>query len=361
MKQGRLILENGWVVSGESIGAEGRVAGRLVAHTDMTGYQELLSDPACRGQISCMTYPLVGNVGVRGGSKEGSSIQANGVVFREAQATFSSYLGEQPLTEWILASKTVALSGVDTREVMAQLRRNGGMNAVITTCETDNADEMAAWAHKARPQDLSGTLSATPVRVFEPTGEKHFDVHVLDLGMPDGFCDALRERGCRTTVWPDNTDPSHILAKCPDGIVFSPGPSGSAEAATRLANTLREEGIRIPVLGVGSGFLALAEANGWEPKPMRHGHHGANHPVRDMGTGRTYITKQNHWIGLPEDASVPDAGQVVMMRNVNDGSVEGIRFSQTATGYQFVPDSHTQSFGTGHLWDSFLAVVKRSM
>jgi len=361
MKQGRLILENGWVVSGESIGAEGRVAGRLVAHTDMTGYQELLADPTCRGQISCMTYPLVGNVGVRVGSGEGYSIQASGVVFREAQATFSNYLGEQPLTEWIRASETVALSGVDTREVMAQLRRNGGMNAVITTYETDNADEMAAWARQALPEDLAGARSVPPVRILEPIGEQQFDVHVLDLGMPDGFCDALRERGCRTTVWPEMTDPTQILAERPDGIVLSPGPSGCTETAARLVKAVEEKGSLIPLLGLGSGFLALAEANGWEPKPMHHGHHGANHPVRDIETGRTYITKQNHWIGLTEDAVLPDASQVVIMRNVNDGSVEGIRFSAVTAGYQFVPDSHTQSFGTGHLWDSFLAVMKRSM
>jgi carbamoyl-phosphate synthase small subunit len=101
-------------------------------------------------------------------------------------------------------------------------------------------------------------------------------------------------------------------------------------------------------------------AFGWEPKPMRHGHHGANHPVREIETGRTYITKQNHWIGLPKDDALPDTGQVVSMRNVNDGSVEGIRFSPVTAGYQFVPDSHAQSFGTGHLWDSFLADMKRS-
>ncbi|NLN45865.1 MAG: carbamoyl phosphate synthase small subunit [Clostridiaceae bacterium] len=360
MKQGRLILENGWVVHGESIGAEGRVAGRLVAHTDMTGYQELLADPACRGQICCMTYPLVGNVGVSVGSGEATSIQASGVLFREAQSTYSNYLGEQPLTEWIRTSETVALSGVDTREVMAQLRRNGGMNAVITTYETDTSDEMAAWAREAQPGELPGTAAATPPRILEPCGEHRFDVHVLDLGMPDGFCDALRERGCRTTVWSDRIDLTKILADQPDGIVLSPGPSGSPQSAKHLAEAIKEGAGQVPVLGLGSGFLALAMAFGWEPKPMRHGHHGANHPVREIETGRTYITKQNHWIGLPKDDALPDTGQVVSMRNVNDGSVEGIRFSPVTAGYQFVPDSHAQSFGTGHLWDSFLADMKRS-
>jgi carbamoyl-phosphate synthase small subunit len=282
-------------------------------------------------------------------------------VFREAQTSFSNYLGEQPLTEWILASGTVALSGVDTREVMAQLRRNGGMNAVITTYVTDNADEMAAWARQMQPQDLADSPAETPVRILEPNIDKCFDVHVLDLGMPDGFCDALRNRGCRTTVWPEKTDTAHILAARPDGIVLSPGPSGCTESAVCLANAINEEGSRIPLLGLGTGFLALADVYGWNPKPMRHGHHGANHPVRDMDTGRTYITKQNHWIGIPEDAVLPDDSQIVMMRNVNDGSVEGIQFSPVTTGYQFVPDNHSQSFGTGHLWDSFLTVMQRSM
>lgn len=360
MREGRLILANGWVATGFSFGAHGRVAGRLAPHTEMTGYQEVLADPACRGQIVCMTYPLIGNVGVDRAEGNDRPVQALGLVVREPQRLFSSWSGSQSLPDWVQSSKTIALGGVDTREVMRQVREQGAMPAVLTTVETDDAAAMAALAAAA---PVSGTLlptAASPVATLlplspTPDGPR---ICVLDMGMPAGFCDALRLRGCTVQVLPWHANARTIDATRAEGLVVSTGPACTPAEIEPLIQTIRSLAATRPVLGVGTGFHALAMANGWQPRVMRHGHHGANLPVRDVATGRVYITKQNHWLGFPADVTPADPEHAVTWVHINDNEIEGARFSPLVSGVQFTPDSHTHPFGTGYVWDQFLQAVK---
>ncbi|MBP7401574.1 MAG: carbamoyl phosphate synthase small subunit [Clostridia bacterium] len=361
MQQARLIFENGWEVTGESVGAAGRTVGRLVPHTDMTGYQELLSDPACRGQLVCMTYPLIGNVGVSESFNSSGRIQPRGLVFREAQPLYSNWMGERSFTEWISEAGVVAASGMDTREIMRRLRVEGGMNAVLTTFPDDRTETMAALARSAATGGELDILSSGAPRILDPLAEAEFEVCVIDLGMRQDFADYLRARGARLTILPYRTSAESILARRPSGVMVSPGPAFSDEEIAPTIRALRELAGKVPLLGVGSGFTALAMAYGWQPTAMAHGHHGANHPVRDEHSGRTFITHQNHWIGFESGARPPDPAQAITYRNVNDQSIEGVRFAEGSSGVQFTPDDHLEDYGTGYIWEEFLTAMQRSV
>jgi carbamoyl-phosphate synthase small subunit len=360
MKSARIVFQNGWIVSGISVGAEGRVAGRVVPHTTMTGYQELLSDPACQGQLVCMTFPLIGNVGVHHEFSSSDRIHAAGLILREAQQLYSSWMGEKSFIDWLSESGTVAVSGVDTREVMRLIRETGAMNAVISTCPEDDGHMLLEMARNHSPRFAIQELSAQLPYEIDPVGEKRYDVCVVDLGLRRGMIDTLRLRGCHLRVVPCGTSAADILALQPDGVVVSTGPAfGSGDLADTLS-ALRTLNGRLPILGVGAGFLALASAFGWCPEPMSHGHHGSNHPVHEMETGQTRVTLQNHWIGLQADAVSPDPRHIVTHRNIHDGSIEGIRFDRQTRGVQFLPDNDTECNGTGHIWDEFLHSMQRS-
>ncbi len=364
MKKGRLILADGWIATGYALGVTGRAMGRLAPHTEMTGYQEILADPACGDQIVCMTYPLIGNVGVQTSTGEESSIQARGLLLREPQRLFSSWTGSQSLPEWIQASQTIALGGVDTREVMRHVRIHGGMQAVLTTDPDDDAADMTALAATT---PYSGVLRTIKLRAPASLSPFSCDgpglqICVLDLGMSADFCDALRVRGCTVRILPWYADVHAIRATQADGLVLSAGPAVTTAEIQPLLQTLRLLAPELPVLGIGSGFQALALAHGWQqPAAMHQGHHGANLPVRDLRTGRVHITRQNHWLGWMADAAPARHAHTVTWLHLNDNTIEGLRFSSRVSGVQFIPDTHAHAFGTGHVWDQFLQAVMQAV
>ena len=323
MPEALLVLADGSVFQGESVGVPGHADGEVVFNTSMTGYQEMLTDPSYAGQLLVLTYPLIGNYGVDDLVEESTKIQPAGLIVREAALRPSHLRSEGTLREFLVARKVVAIDGIDTRAVTRRIRRSGVMPGTITTHET--ADEAMARL-RALPgyDDVNWVDSVTTERAFDwdtPTGEGRHKIALLDGGVKRNIMRSLEARGCSVRVFPADTDAEELLALRPDGIVLSPGPGDPR----LLDNMVQQVGRLIgkaPILGICLGHQVAARALGAGTFKLPFGHRGGNHPVKDLQTGKVTITAQNH--GYAVDADKLDGSAFVSHMNLNDNTVEGI-------------------------------------
>lgn len=365
-----LALSDGSVFHGECIGAPGRTVGEVVFNTAMTGYQEILTDPSYCQQIVTLTYPHVGNTGINPEDEESRRPFAAGLVIRELPVRQSNWRAAQSLPDYLAGSGIVAIGGVDTRRLTRLLRDKGALGGCIEAGDVD--PDRAVAAARAFPglggMDLARVVSTpTPYEWFEgswrlgrgfvtPTSATRHVV-AFDYGVKRNILRMLADRGCRITVLPAQATAEDALALRPDGVCLTNGPGdpGACDYAIRTIRTLLDE-TRIPVFGICLGHQLMALASGARTLKMKFGHHGANHPVRDLRSGAVVITSQNHGFAV-DPASLP-ANLEPTHVSLFDGSLQGLaRVDRPAFCFQGHPEASPGPRDIGYLFDRFIELM----
>ena len=346
-----LTLANGAVFEGRRIGAPGDSLGELVFTTGMTGYLETLTDPSYAGQIVIQTFPLIGNVGVIPEDFEGDCF-VRGYIVRELCDTPSNFRSEGALDAFLKTRGVPGLAGIDTRELTRMLREEGTMNAAITEDAPADPAKFSAFAVRG----VVPLVSRSRAAVFPAEGTKRHAVTLIDYGAKRNIVRELCRRGCEVTVVPQNTPAEEILAAQPDGIMLSNGPGDPAENVACIAEIRKLLG-RAPIFGICLGHQLAALAMGGQTVKLKYGHRGANQPVRDLSSGRTYITTQNHGYAVVAESL---AGRGVLTHvNANDGSCEGLSYPEKRCfTVQFHPEAHAGPRDTAFLFDRFIRMME---
>jgi carbamoyl-phosphate synthase large subunit len=370
-----LVLEDGRAFVGAALGADVVGEGEVVFNTAMTGYQEVLTDPSYAGQMVCMTYPLQGNYGVRDADAESERPWARALVVRWACPTPSHHSSEASLDEYLRRSGVPAITDVDTRALTRHIRTHGALRAVLVHEESAPSrarlEELAIAARRVTPlseQDLVAQTSRTeqqewldamPQELRLPSRADGVGllVAVVDYGVKSNILRSLRERGCRVVVLPHTATWADVRSLGADGLVLSNGPGDPAvlDGPVQLA---REALGQIPLFGICLGHQVMGRAAGATTSRLPYGHHGANHPVKDLDTGRIHITSQNHEFQV-DAASIPPGDFYVSQRNLNDGSVEGLGHRKVpAFSVQYHPEGCPGPQDNQHLYDRFIEMVR---
>jgi carbamoyl-phosphate synthase small subunit len=369
-----LVLEDGSVFRGISVGAPGRTLGEVVFNTSMTGYQEILTDPSYFRQLVTLTYPHIGNVGTNSDDFESTRIYAAGLLIRDVSLSVSSWRAELPLTEFLQRSGTVAIANIDTRKLTRLLREKGALAGCLIAGEEADADEALAAARKfpgLKGMDLAKLVSTNrsyqwkqgsnwPDRK-EVQKKKGNQLHVvaMDFGVKRNILRLITDRNARLTVVPAMTTADEIMALAPDGLFLSNGPGDPepCKYAIESIQALVDKGL--PVFGICLGHQLLALASGARTEKMKFGHHGANHPVLDIASGKVLITSQNHGFAVAED-SLPTNLRATH-RSLFDGSLQGIeRTDRPAFSFQGHPEASPGPHDVSSLFDRFTRLMLES-
>ncbi len=367
--QAYLILANGMVFKGRSLGCQGTTVGEVVFATGMVGFEETLTDPSYYGQIITQTYPLIGNYGMNRQDQESDRVWAKGYIVREACTTPSNFRSEETLDTFLKDQGIIGIEGIDTRALTRVLRESGVMNGAITT-EFDPEQQPARLAPRlpalrnAAVTGAAAAVTCTEPQCFAPTagvaqGEEPLHIALLDLGCKNNIVRCLCKRGCRVTVLPGTTTPAELAALDPDGLMLSNGPGDPAENVEIIANIRAMLGTGIPAVGICLGHHLTALAAGAKTCKMKYGHRGANQPVTDFALERTFITSQNHGYAVLGNTLPQGVGRVSHV-NANDKTCEGIEYQQwNCFTVQFHPEANGGPKDTEFLFDRFLQNVRR--
>ena len=364
-----LALADGRVFRGDACGAGGEASGEVVFNTSMTGYQEILTDPSYRGQMVCMTYPLIGNYGISPEDVESRRPWVNGFIVKEACGYPSNWRGRMRLDDYLREHGIVAIQGIDTRALTRHLRDHGAQEGIISTVEAD-ADRLVERA-RALP-GLVGRDLVSEVSVAEPHGwdqgtwdlargytappEPRFRVVAFDSGIKQNILRQLASLGCGVTVVPARTPAEAVLEMKPHGVFLSNGP-GDPEAVPYLVESVRGLVGRTPIFGICLGNQILGLALGGKTYKLKFGHHGANHPVRDLSTGRVEITAQNHGFSV-DPTSVAKLGLDETHVNLNDGTSEGMRHRELPIfSVQYHPEASPGPHDAHYLFHRFIDLM----
>ena len=352
-----LALEDGTVVAGTSVGAPGEAAGELCFNTAMSGYQEILTDPSYSGQLMMMTYPHIGNYGAFEAATEADRPHVAGLVVRAFSHEPSNALMEETLSTYMTRHGLVGISGVDTRRLVRHVREAGVMNAVVSSVDLD-AHSLVAKA-QAHPSMAGLELASrvTTVEAYDVSAAGSPRIAVYDYGVKRHILRQFAAMGCAVRVFPADAPLADVLAWAPDGLFFSNGP-GDPRAMTGAVETVRGAiASGKPLFGICLGHQLMALAEGLPVDKMKVGHRGANHPVLHLDTGRVEISTQNHGFAVRE-AGVDPAVARVSHRNLNDGTVEGLRFARFAgLSVQYHPEACPGPHDSRYLFDAFLDLV----
>ena len=337
-----LILENGAVFEGESFGVRGDVTGEIVFATGMTGYLETLTDQSYYGQIVLQTFPLIGNYGVIPPDFESSTVGAKAYIVKYPCRNPSNFRSEGNLDVFMKERGIIGLCGIDTRALAKIIRENGVMNGKITSCPPTGTDRDEAKAYS-----IHNAVASVSSRAVTETGNGARRVALMDFGAKRGIAEALTARNCRVWSFPHNTPVREIMKIRPDGIMLSNGPGDPADPANggiiETIRALTQNGV--PIFGICLGHQLLALSKGYSTQKLKFGHRGANQPVRELSTGRVFITSQNHGYAV-----VSDNGSFV---NVNDGTCEGLDYGDSFS-VQFHPEARGGPLDTAFLFDRFM-------
>lgn len=353
-KKAYLILQNGAVFEGESFGAEGTVISEIVFTTGMTGYLETLTDKSYFGQTVVQSFPLIGNYGVIPEDFEGKKITPSAYIVKHWCREPSNFRSEGDLDTFFKAKNMVGLCEIDTRSLVKTIRESGTMNGMITT-DLKNADAKAIADYRVRDAVKNVT---TRVKYVVPCMNAKYRVAVLDLGLKENILRSLTNCGCEIHVFPAHSSAAEILAIRPDGIMLTNGPGDPTEN-TDVIQTLRALKVKnIPTFGICLGHQLLALANGFATHKLKYGHRGANQPVRELATGRVYITSQNHGYAVISD-SIDQKIAKLSYENNNDKSCEGIDYLDTpAFTVQFHPEACSGPQDTSALFGRFIRMME---
>ncbi|MBR6079706.1 MAG: carbamoyl phosphate synthase small subunit [Treponema sp.] len=359
MDKAFLILADGTVFEGQSIGAKGTAIGETVFTTGMTGYLETLTDPSYFGQIVTQTFPLIGNYGTIPADFESKKSWAKAYVVREICDGPSNFRCEGKLDSFLKEQKIIGIAGIDTRALTKKLREAGVMNGMVVS--GDDADVIVdeKTLDKIRSYRIVDAVKNVQQNIDFPQKikNKKNSVVLFDFGAKANIKRELEKRGCNVTVVPSNTGAEKIISLSPDGIMLSNGPGDPAENL-EIISEIRKlcEYKKIPIFGICLGHQMLALARGAKTVKLKYGHRGGNHPVKDCASGRVYITSQNHGYAV-EPGSLPDFAKMSFV-NVNDGTCEGIDYTDiNAFSVQFHPEACGGPHDTNFLFDRFFAML----
>lgn len=366
-----LALADGSVFRGLSIGADGITTGEVVFNTALTGYQEILTDPSYTRQIVTLTYPHIGNYGINSEDVEADRIYAAGLVVRDVPRLYSNFRASQSLTDYLRGQNIVAIADIDTRRLTRILREKGAQNGCIMAGRVDEAEAL----EKARAfpglagMDLAQVVSCRQTyewaegewklgEGYVPRKEDRFHVVAYDYGVKRNILRMLAARGCRLTVVPARTPAAEVLAMKPDGVFLSNGP-GDPEPCDYAIEAIREIVDRkVPTFGICLGHQLLALASGARTMKMKFGHHGANHPVKDLESGRVAITSQNHGFAV-DPATLPDNLKATHV-SLFDHSLQGIaRLDAPAFSFQGHPEASPGPHDVSYLFDRFVSMMEQ--
>lgn len=355
-----LILEDGTVFEGKSIGSAKEVISEFVFNTSMTGYLEVLTDPSYAGQAVVMTYPLIGNYGICYEDMESTRPWPDGFIVRELSRIPSNFRSEDTIQHFLEKNDIPGISGIDTRALTKILREKGTMNGMITTKAYDNLSEPIS---RMKAYTVTGVVKATSCRTsyvmkqadtFEKPIKK---VALLDLGAKINIARSLSARGCEVTIYPCDTTAEEILAGHPDGIMLSNGPGDPKENAEIIRQIRRLYESDVPIFAICLGHQLMALATGADTFKLKYGHRGGNHPVKDLETGRVYITSQNHGYAVNPDSLNPNVA-VPAFTNVNDGTNEGLKYvGKNIFTVQYHPEACPGPHDSSCLFDRFMKMM----
>lgn len=388
-----LILEDGTVFEGTHIGADKEVISEIVFNTSMAGYLEVLTDPSYAGQAVCMTYPLIGNYGICKDDMESRKPWPDGFIVRELSRNYSNFRADISIQQFLEENRVPGIAGIDTRALTKILREKGTMNGMITTNENYNFDEIlprlkAYTTGKVVEKvtcdhvyEVKGSQSLTEngaisgsakfdvaafaqgVREKKPSLVKELNgkgkkVALLDLGTKANIAYSLKSRGCDVTVYPAQTKAEEIIAAAPDGIMLSNGPGDPKECTEIIAEIRKLYDTDIPIFAICLGHQLMALATGADTYKMKYGHRGGNHPVKDLATGRVYISSQNHGYVVDMDKLDPKVATPAFI-NVNDGTNEGLNYTgKKIFTVQFHPEACCGPQDSGYLFDRFIDMME---
>lgn len=350
-----LILEDGTVFTGTSIGSQREVISEIVFNTSMTGYLEVLTDPSYAGQAVVMTYPLIGNYGICHADMESKKPWPDGYIVRELSRIPSNFRSEDTIQHFLEEHDIPGICGIDTRALTKLLREKGTMNGMITT---------KAYADLAEPISRMKQYTVTGVVLKTTTREKYVlpgdgkRVALMDYGAKNNIARALNERGCQVTVYPADTPAETVLADCPDGIMLSNGPGDPKENVEIIREIKKLYDSNVPIFAICLGHQLMALANGLDTYKLKYGHRGGNHPVKDLETGRVYISSQNHGY-VVDTKNLDPALAVPAFVNVNDSTNEGLKYTgKNIFTVQYHPEACPGPQDSGYLFDRFLKMME---
>lgn len=388
-----LILEDGTVFEGTHIGADREIISEIVFNTSMAGYLEVLTDPSYAGQAVCMTYPLIGNYGICRDDMESLRPWPDGFIVHELSRVPSNFRCDMTIQQFLEENQVSGIAGIDTRALTKILREKGTMNGMITTNENYDLAQIQPKLKAYTTGKVVERVSCKEKYVVKPTlslvengplsGSARFDkeayekgvrepkptlvkelngaglrVALMDFGAKDNIAHSLAERGCEVTVFPALTPAEEIIAMKPDGIMLSNGPGDPKECTSIIEEIKKLYATDIPIFAICLGHQLMALANGCDTHKMKYGHRGGNHPVRDLKTGRVYISSQNHGYVVDTDRLDP-AVAVPAFINVNDGTNEGLAYTgKNIFTVQYHPEACPGPQDSRYLFDRFIRMMK---
>ncbi|WP_334145662.1 carbamoyl phosphate synthase small subunit [Muricomes intestini] len=349
-----LILEDGTVFEGKHIGSDKDMISEIVFNTSMTGYLEVLTDPSYAGQAVVMTYPLIGNYGVTP-DMESKKAWPDGYIVRELSRMSSNFRCEKTLQEFLKEQDIPGIADVDTRALTQVLREKGTMNGMITANENYNLEEILPKLKTYQVGDVVSKATCSEKYVLPGSGKK---VALLDLGAKNNIANSLNKRGCEVTVYPAHTTAEEIISAHPDGIMLSNGPGDPADCISIIEEIKKLYQTNIPVFAICLGHQLMALALGASTYKLKYGHRGGNHPVKDLKTGRVYISSQNHGY-VVDDKSMDSNIAVPAFVNVNDKTNEGLEYKgKNIFTVQFHPEACPGPQDSGYLFDRFMDMME---
>lgn len=350
-----LILEDGTVLTGESFGASKEIISEIVFNTSMTGYLEILTDPSYAGQAVVMTYPLIGNYGICTEDMESRHPWPGGLIVREYSTLASNFRNEMTLDDFLKKYDIPGIAGVDTRHLTRIAREHGVMNGMITTREDFVLEEELKKIRAYKVEGVVRQVTCKEKRVLPGDG---FKVALMDYGAKYNIERSLNSLGCQVTVYPAYTPAEEVLADEPDGIMLSNGPGDPKECVEIIEELKKLFATNIPIFGICLGHQLMALANGADTEKMRYGHRGANHPVKDLKTGKVYISSQNHGYVVLESSLDRDVAEVSFI-NINDGTLEGIHYlGKNVMTVQFHPEACPGPNDSAFLFNEFMNMME---
>ena len=388
-----LLLEDGTVFEGTHIGADKDVISEIVFNTSMAGYLEVLTDPSYAGQAVCMTYPLIGNYGVCREDMESRQPWPDGFIVRELSRIPSNFRSDMSLQQFLEENGVPGIAGIDTRALTRILREKGTMNGMITTNEHYNMEEIIPRLKEYTTGKVVEKVTCTEKYTLTPSAEladngpvsgsavfdkeayeagkkemrpsmvrslngKGLKVALLDFGAKANIAHSLAQRGCEVTVYPAWTKAEEIIAAAPDGIMLSNGPGDPKECTDIIAEVKKLYDTDIPIFAICLGHQLMALATGADTHKLKYGHRGGNHPVKDLATGRVYISSQNHGYVVDTDKLDPNVA-VPAFVNVNDGTNEGLAYTgKNIFTVQYHPEACPGPQDSGYLFDRFIDMMR---
>ena len=345
-----LILEDGTVFKGTSIGSTREVISEIVFNTSMTGYLEVLTDPSYAGQAVTMTYPLIGNYGVCYKDMESEKAWPDGFIVRELSRMPSNFRNEAPIQKFLLDNDIPGICGIDTRALTKILREKGTMNGMITTNENYNLDEVLPKIKEYKVAGVVRKVTCKEKYVLNGDGPR---VALMDFGAKKNIAKSLAKRNIEVTVYPASTPASTIIEGNYDGVMLSNGPGDPSENVEIIKEVKKLSESGLPIFAICLGHQLMALAHGFKTEKLKYGHHGANHPVKDLNTGRVYISTQNHNYVICDDSIDRNIAKPWFI-NVNDQTIEGVEYiGKNIKTVQFHPEACAGPLDTDALFDEF--------